>query len=130
MPFATTHWSLILTAGRQSSPDVERALAELCQTYWYPLYAFARRKGFQPSDAQDLTQGFFVQLLEGEFLQRADPSRGRFRTFLLTAFQRFLVNQNERGAALKRGGGQSIVSLDFRDGEGRLAFEPDDSWTP
>jgi RNA polymerase sigma-70 factor (ECF subfamily) len=82
--FATTHWSLVLAAGKGASADAQEALANLCQTYWYPLYAYVRRQGHQPDDAQDLTQAFFARLLEQHYLQSADPERGRFRSFLLT----------------------------------------------
>lgn len=122
--FLTTHWSMVAAAGSQSSPETERALESLCETYWYPLYAFVRRLGKQPAEAQDLTQAFFAKLLEKDYLQAADQDKGRFRTFLLTIFQRFMANEHQRDAALKRGGGQTVLSFDFDDGERRLNLEP------
>jgi RNA polymerase sigma-70 factor (ECF subfamily) len=128
--FATTHWSMVLEAGHRSSPDSDQALAKLCEAYWYPLYAFARRRGRSASDAKDLTQEFFAHLLEKESLQAADPDRGRFRSFLLTAFKNFLAKDRERSAAQKRGGDVQHLSLDFDAGERRYKFEPADEWTP
>ena len=94
--FVTTHWSLVLAAGKGAAADAQEALANLCQTYWYPLYAYVRRHGHQADDAQDLTQAFFARLLEKHYLQSADPERGRFRSFLLTAFKRFLTKERGR----------------------------------
>ena len=128
--FLTTHWSLVLAAGQRALPESEKALASLCESYWYPLYAFVRRLGRQPDDARDLTQGFFARLLEKDYLRAADPGRGRFRTFLLAAFKHFLANEHERAAAQKRGGGRVIVSLDFAAGEGRYSLEPAHGLTP
>src|SRR5262249_38832638 len=101
--FATTRWSMVLAAGKGESPDAHAALARLCQTYWYPLYAFVRRSGHQPADAQDLTQAFFARLLEKRYLQAADPERGRFRSFLLSAVKHFLSKERDRAKAQKRG---------------------------
>ena len=120
----------MLAAGHQSSPNAERALESLCRAYWYPLYAFVRRKGKQPDAARDLTQEFFAKLLEKDFLNSADRERGRFRTFLLTVFKRFLANEHQREQAQKRGGGQHFVSIDIDDGERRLSLEPSHHWTP
>src|SRR5262245_46577080 len=106
--FAETRWSLVLAAGRGGEPVAEAALAELCQTYWYPLYAYVRRLGHQPDDARDLTQEFFAQLLAKHYLRAADRERGRFRSFLLTAFRRFLSKQRHQARAQKRGGGRRI----------------------
>src|SRR5262249_27177537 len=114
--FATTHWSLVLAAGQGASADAQQALAALCQTYWYPLYAYVRRQGHQPDDAQDLTQAFFARLLEKHYLQGADPGRGRFRSFLLTAFQRFLSKERERERAQRRGGGGEGVPPGLQGG--------------
>jgi RNA polymerase sigma-70 factor (ECF subfamily) len=122
--FATTHWSLVLTAGKGASADARKALAALCQMYWYPLYAYVRRQGHQPDDAQDLTQAFFARLLEKHYLQSADPQRGRFRSFLLTAFKRFLSRERDRDRAKKRGGGMKLLSLDFEAGERQYNLEP------
>jgi RNA polymerase sigma-70 factor (ECF subfamily) len=114
----------VLAAGRGASPDADAALAALCQTYWYPLYAYVRRQGHQPDDAQDLTQAFFARLLEKHYLQTADPERGRFRSFLLTAFQRFLSKERDRQRAQRRGGGRKLLPLDFEAGERRYGLEP------
>jgi RNA polymerase sigma-70 factor (ECF subfamily) len=122
--FATTHWSLVLAAGKRPAPDAQKALATLCRTYWYPLYAYVRRQGHQPDDAQDLTQEFFARLLEKHYLQAADPERGRFRSFLLTAFKRFLSKERDRKTTKRRGGGMKRLSLDFESGECRYRLEP------
>jgi len=122
--FATTHWSLVLAAGRGASAEAQEALAALCRTYWYPLYAYVRRQGHQPEDAQDLTQAFFARLLEKHYLQAADPERGRFRSFLLTAFKRFLSKERDRERAQRRGGGRKLLPLDFEAGERRYGLEP------
>jgi RNA polymerase sigma factor (sigma-70 family) len=122
--FATTHWSLVLAAGKSPSTDAQAALEALCQTYWYPLYAYVRRQGHQPDDAQDLTQAFFARVLEKHYLQTADPERGRFRSFLLTAFKRFLSKERDREKVKKRGGGMKLLPLDFEAGERRYNLEP------
>ncbi len=115
--FATTNWSLVLAAGKGASHGAQQALAALCQIYWYPLYAYVRRQGHQPDDAQDLTQEFFTRLLEKHYLQSADPERGRFRSFLLTAFKRFLSKERNRERTKRRGGGRKLLPLDFEAGE-------------
>lgn len=122
--FATTHWSVVLAAGHQSSPASQDALERLCQTYWYPLYAFVRRRGYRPEDAQDLTQSFFARVLERDLLRRASPERGRFRSFLLTSLQNFLADEYDRSTARKRGSGQPLISWDALDPEARYALEP------
>ena len=128
--FHTTQWSAVLEAARRPSPAGDEALAGLCQVYWYPLYAYVRRQGTPPTDAQDLTQQFFVHLLSTNLIAMADRQRGRFRAFLLTALKNFLANERRRGAALKRGGSQPPLSLDFQDGEQRYAREPSHDATP
>jgi len=128
--FDTTHWSVVLAAGHRSSPDSDMALESLCRTYWYPLYAYARRRVPNAHEAQDLTQEFFSRLLEKNYVAEADPGRGRFRAFLLTAFKHFLSKEWDKTKAQKRGGGQSVVSLDFDFGETRYALEPADEETP
>ena len=128
--FATTHWSVVLAAGQGDSPQAIEALERLCRTYWYPLYAYVRRRGYQPQDAQDLTQGFFAALLAGKYLGQANRARGRFRTFLLTAFGNFLHNEHDRATALKRGGGREIVSWEAHTAEGRYAQEPAGGLSP
>ena len=124
--FATTHWSVVLAAGHKSSPDAQAALSTLCQTYWYPLYAFVRRQGCSPHDAQDLTQEFFARFLEKNYLGDVHRERGRFRSFLLAALKHFLANEWDRARALKRGGGREFVSLDEHAAESRYALEPRD----
>jgi RNA polymerase sigma factor (sigma-70 family) len=128
--FASTRWSIVAAAGRKESPEARAALAVLCQAYWYPLYAYARRRLARADDAQDLTQEFFARLLEKDYLQAADPRRGKFRSFLLTAFQRFLAKEHARAGAQKRGGHRRPLSLDFQDGEHRYRHEPADPTTP
>lgn len=114
--FRTTHWSMV-QAAQEGTADSRAALAQLCQTYWGPVHAFVRRWVPNASDAQDLTQEFFAQLLEKNYLSRADRQYGRFRTFLLTAVQRFLSKERSRATAQKRGGGRIILSLDGHRGE-------------
>lgn len=126
--FATTHWSIVVSAGGGRSPEASRSLAILCENYWYPLYAFVRRSGYSAEDAQDLTQEFFVRLLEKDFIAAADPKKGRFRTFLITALKRFLANEYDRVQAQKRGGGQRIVSLEGL--EEKYRRQPADTLTP
>jgi RNA polymerase sigma factor (sigma-70 family) len=128
--FRTTHWSMVVAAQDRASPQATEALAALCRTYWYPLYAFIRRQGFDADQAHDLTQGFFARLLEKDFLQAADPQRGKFRAFLLTACKHFLANELDRAQALKRGGGQTILSLDHGTADQRYRREPAHSLTP
>jgi RNA polymerase sigma factor (sigma-70 family) len=128
--FVTTHWSIVLAAGDASASDAGQALQTLSEYYWYPLYAFARRRGASAEDAADLTQEFFARLIEGEFLSTADPQKGRFRTFLLTIFQRFLASEYQKGQAARRGGGRRVFSIDAADGERRYAMEPMDVATP
>jgi DNA-directed RNA polymerase specialized sigma24 family protein len=127
--FATTHWSVVLTAQRTDTTRAQAALARLCQTYWYPLYAFVRRQGHSPHDAQDLTQGFFARLLSGNFLAEIAPEKGNFRSFLLAALKHFLANEWDRAHAAKRGGGQPVISLDDTDAEERYRLEPVDNMT-
>jgi RNA polymerase sigma-70 factor (ECF subfamily) len=128
--FVTTHWSLVLSAQDKISPRTAEALESLCRTYWYPLYAYARRAGHSPADAEDLTQGFFARLLEKDYLKSAAREKGRFRTFLLTAFKRFLANQWDRQHTLKRGGFVPTISIEQELAESRLAVEPADRLQP
>jgi RNA polymerase sigma-70 factor (ECF subfamily) len=129
--FATTHWSMVVSAGAGRSSEAGRALATLCEHYWFPLYAFVRRAGYSAEDAQDLTQEFFARLLARNFLAVADPQRGKFRSFLLGAMKHFLAKEKRRQGALKRGGGQPVLSLDFGAGEDRYKLiEPVDNLTP
>jgi RNA polymerase sigma-70 factor (ECF subfamily) len=110
--FNTTHWSVVLSAGKVHSPQTAEALEKLCRAYWQPLYFFARRKGRNDADAKDVTQQFFSMLLQRNDFAGLDPGQGRFRTFLLVSFTNFLANDYDRANALKRGGGQTLVSLD------------------
>jgi RNA polymerase sigma-70 factor (ECF subfamily) len=109
--FATTHWSLI-TRAATTSAEGRAALEALCRAYWFPVYAFARKQGCTAVDAEDITQDFFAEIVQSEFLQRADPERGRFRSYLLMAVKRRIVNAHDRANAQKRGGGVRIVSID------------------
>lgn len=128
--FATTHWSVVLSAGAQESPESGRALETLCRNYWYPLYAYVRRTGHSPQDAEDLTQTFFERLLEKEWLAAADQTRGRFRSFLLSSLKHFLANEWDKVSAQKRGGHVRLLSLDSRAAETRFHHEPADTTTP
>jgi DNA-directed RNA polymerase specialized sigma24 family protein len=128
--FATTHWSLVIAAGGPQTSESSAALEALCQIYWYPLYAFVRRAGYGVEQAQDSVQAFFVHLLEHDSLGSARQDRGRFRSFLLGALKHFLANEYDRGRALKRGGGQPLLTLDVSSAESRYAFEPRDESTP
>ena len=126
--FATTRWSLVLAAGRPEDPGAGPALEELCSAYWYPLFAWARRRGISDADARDLVQDFFAWLLSKSTLAVADPDRGRFRTFLLTVFSNFLANEHDQAQALKRGGGRTFLPLE--DTDGKVRFEPSHDETP
>ena len=127
--FATTLWSEVVAAADPSSPRAAAALAQLCRTYWYPLYAYVRRQGIGSEDAQDLIQEFFARQMEKNFIASASEERGRFRSFLLVALKRFLINERERDRAQKRGGGQTLLSLNETDAEGRYQLEPADDMT-
>lgn len=128
--FLTTRWSLVLTAGDTRHPGSAEALATLCERYWYPVYAFARRRGRDADEAQDLVQGFFSHLLEKKTLGAADPDRGRFRSFLLGAFKYYLADQAVHAGAQKRGGGARLHSLDLDDAESRYRLEADPAESP
>src|SRR5688500_5688985 len=128
--FATTQWSLVLSAADRSSPRAQQALAELCAAYWYPLYAFVRRRGSSAAEAEDLTQGFFLALVEKEFLAATAPEKGRFRTFLLLCLKRFLANERDRDRAKKRGGGRPVISINLDEAESRYQAEPAEAVTP
>ena len=128
--FATTHWSVVLAAGEQNTPQSAAALERLCCIYWYPLYAYVRRRGYSPEDAQDLTQQFFARLIEKGVLSFADPARGRFRTFLLKALEHFLADDWRHAHRAKRGGGAFEIPLDGAMAEARYATELTDALTP
>ena len=127
--FATTHWSVVLRAGHESGAEGDTALEALCRGYWYPLYAYIRRLGHSPHDAQDLTQSFFAYLLEKRLLTKADPESGRFRSFLLGSLKNFMANEWRKQNAQKRGASQTI-SFDAQDAEQRYAVEPADETNP
>ena len=123
--FTTTHWSVVLAA-RGDNSRAAAALNELCRSYWYPLYAFVRRKGHSPHDAQDLTQAFFTRLLEKNYVAQADRERGRFRTYLLAALTHFLADEWDKERRQKRGGGREMISFDATSAEERYRLEPID----
>lgn len=127
--FRTTRWTLVLAAGRRQSAEAGEALGELCSLYWYPLYAFVRRKGYGEHDAADLVQGFFAGLLSRGDLASMDPSRGRFRSFLMASCSHYLSNRADHDRAKKRGGGKAAVSFDQSEAEGRYAREPSHGMT-
>jgi RNA polymerase sigma factor (sigma-70 family) len=128
--FRTTRWSVVQAAGRPGSPDARTALEALCSAYWYPLYSYARRRGHDEESARDLTQGFFAELLEKNWVEAADRERGRFRAFLLTAMKRWIGRQHDRERAKKRGGDIQQLALDLADGERRFSLEPVHEETP
>ncbi len=127
--FPTTRWTLVVAAGDPQRKEARSALVSLCENYWYPLYAYLRRRGYPADLAQDLTQEFFVRLLEGRYLDRADPEKGRFRSFLLTSLKFFVADEGDRERAHKRGGGV-LVPLEFSSGEDRYRREPAHDETP
>src|SRR5438093_8865349 len=127
--FTATHWSVVLAAAQEPSPEASRALAELCRTYWYPLYAYVRRKGYDEADAQDLTQEFFARFLEKNYFGSADRRKGKFRSFLLASMEHFLAKEWTRTHRLKRGGGQTIIAWDGCEPQERYRLEPPDEWT-
>ena len=127
--FQTTRWTLVMASAHNQSQAGQEALAALCQIYWYPLYDFARRRGYSLHDAQDLTQGFFLHLLEHRALSQADRLKGKFRSFLLACFQNYLSVETQRGRALKRGGQYQVVPLDLETAENRYRLEAADLLT-
>jgi RNA polymerase sigma factor (sigma-70 family) len=127
--FPTTRWTLVVAAGDPNRKDARSALVDLCENYWYPLYAYLRRRGYSADEAQDLTQEFFVRVLEGRYLDRADPEKGRFRSFILTCLKFFVADEADRDRAQKRGGG-ALVPLEFSSGEERYQREPAHDETP
>lgn len=128
--FVTTHWSVVLAARDKSSPNAAAALEALCRTYWHPVYAFVRRQGHSPSDAEDLTQEFFARLLAKDYIQAADREKGRFRTFLRVALKRFLANEWDRARRLKRGGGIPWLTLDTPGAEQRYLVDLSNAPSP
>jgi RNA polymerase sigma factor (sigma-70 family) len=130
MGFHTTHWTVVLAAREADGAAAHEALASLCSTYWYPLYAFLRRQGSSPHEAEDLTQEFFYRILGRDFLTNVQPSAGKFRSFLLACFKNFLANERERAQAQRRGGGRPVMPLDSEDAETRYSLEQADHLTP
>jgi len=128
--FVTTHWSVVVTAGRSDTTRARDALARLCQTYWFPLYTYVRRRGNSPEDAKDLTQEFFARLLERNWVANADQEKGRFRSFLLSAMNHFLADEWDKARAQKRGGGVAPLPLQLDTAETRYGVEPADNVTP
>ena len=127
--FPTTRWTLVVAAGDPHRKEARSALVSLCENYWYPLYAYLRRRGYRADEAQDLTQEFFIRVLEGRYLDRADPEKGRFRSFILTSLKFFVADEEDRHRARKRGGGM-VVPLEFSSGEERYQREPAHDETP
>jgi RNA polymerase sigma factor (sigma-70 family) len=127
--FPTTRWTLVIAAGGQQQKEARSALVSLCENYWYPLYAYLRRRGYPADEAQDLTQEFFIRVLEGRYLDRADREKGRFRSFLLTSLKFFVADEEDRRRAHKRGGGM-LLPLELSSGEERYEREPGHDETP
>ncbi|MCC7374472.1 MAG: sigma-70 family RNA polymerase sigma factor [Verrucomicrobiales bacterium] len=128
--FATTHWSVVIRAADRETPEAASALEQLCSTYWYPLYAFVRRRGHRHEDACDLTQAFFARFIEKQYLRSVDSKLGKFRTFLLTSMTHFLANEWDKTQTQRRGGGRQVISLDAAAAEERYRLEPVDHSTP
>jgi DNA-directed RNA polymerase specialized sigma24 family protein len=128
--FATTHWSVVLAAGSPESTRYQEAIEILCKTYWFPLYAYLRRCGYDTHQAEDHTQGFFTSLFEKQGLRWACAKRGKFRSYLLGAMKHFLSDEKDRAQAKKRGGGAKVLSLNFEDGESQYALEPVNQLSP
>jgi RNA polymerase sigma-70 factor (ECF subfamily) len=128
--FTTTHWSVVLGASQADGTQAADALEKLCRTYWYPLYAYARRRGYSAHDAEDLVQGFLGRLIEKRVLGTVERAGGRFRSFLLTAFNHFATDAHDRATRQKRGGGQEFISLDAQEAEERYHLEPADVRDP
>ena len=128
--FVTTRWTMVLQAGREGSPQSGQALEELCRTYWFPLYAFVRRRGYGKEDAEDLVQGFFLRLLDKNYLQSVSSDQGKFRAFLLACLKHFLANEWDRAGRQKRGGGGAPLSLNWADAHSRYELGPADGLTP
>jgi len=128
--FATTHWSVVLAAGKSSSAQQKQALEILCERYWFPLYAYLRQRGYDSHQAEDYTQAFFARILDKHDLQTADPKYGKFRSFLLIRLKSFLSDERDRARAKKRGGGRKTLSLRFQNAEDQYALEPGDQLSP
>jgi RNA polymerase sigma factor (sigma-70 family) len=127
--FKTTHWNLVVSSRRSDVALREQSLSELCRIYWYPLFAYLRRKGNSPDAAADFVQGFFLQLIDKSFLDAVEPEKGRFRWFLMSAVNRYVAKQHRQDRAIKRGGENTVFSLDVDDAEHRYQMEPSQDWT-
>jgi DNA-directed RNA polymerase specialized sigma24 family protein len=128
--FATTRWTVVLAAGSRSTPNADVALEELCRTYWYPLYAYVRRRGHSREDAEDLTQSFFARFLQKNYLEKLRSEHGKFRAFLIASLKHFLANEWDRSRRQKRGGGVPTLSLDWQDADARYQIDPADNLSP
>jgi len=128
--FATTHWSVVLQAGQPEAPGYQQALETLCRSYWFPLYAYLRRHGYNNQQAEDYTQAFFCRIMEKQVLGMADSKRGKFRSFLLGTLKHFLSDEYDRDQAQKRGGGRKILSIDFTGAEDQYSLEPAHGLSP
>ena len=128
--FATTHWSVVLAAGQSTDAQASEALEQLCRTYWYPLYAYVRRRGYKPEDAEDLTQEFFARFLAGKYLARVNRERAKFRSYLLGALNHFLADAWDHAHRIKRGGTQALQTFDVRSAESRYTLEPVEELNP
>jgi len=128
--FASTRWTVVLSAGHKSSPQSDRALAELCRIYWYPLYAYVRKHGHSREDAEDLVQAFFARFLEKNYLEGLSSERGKFRAFLLACLKHFLANEWDKASRQKRGGTAQHLSLDWQSADERYQLEPQDLASP
>ena len=127
--FETTHWSMVVSSREKDSGIRRQSLGKLCELYWYPLFVFLRRKGFDPDASSDLVQGFFVELIDKEFLDAVSPDKGRFRWFLKSAIKRYTAKQLEKQSAQKRGGDRTFFSLDVQDAEQKYQMEPVENWS-
>ena len=128
--FATTHWTVVLAAGKRSTPQSDGALEELCRTYWFPLYAYVRRRGQTKENAEDLTQAFFARFLAKNYLEGLSAERGRFRAFLLASLKHFLINEWKKSQRLKRGGGEATLSLDWQTADTKFQIAATDEPSP
>ncbi len=128
--FPPTQWSVVLSARADDSAERSRALEQICQTYWHPIYAYARKRGFNPEDAEDVTQGFFAYLLKTKEFGKVCDRKGKLRTFLLVAIRNFMANEWARRKAQKRGGGATVLSIDIKEAEDYICIEPTDNVTP
>lgn len=128
--FATTRWTVVLAAGKNQPAQGAQALEELCQTYWYPLYAYVRRRGYSKEDAEDLTQAFFERFLEKNYIDQVNSQKGKFRAFLLAALKHFLANDWDRNHRQKRGGNQIILPLELGEADSRFQHDPPDHLSP